>query len=166
MNKMNKYKAKLLRKEFPFIERVSELVKVCDWQSIRIQKADYSLLSRSGFYESYDGCKASYRNEVQYFVVTKDIVIGLDQPKTVTMGLRSFSTGANPIDEQLFTRKLNPPEFIVEVKINLSEDDDGEKTEAFLIIHKMKRLDLDLHHQEQIDKAATELKAEIAVICS
>lgn len=173
---MKQYRVMLLRKEFPFIDRLfvdyEGKTKLCpeDINDIKVKKGDKALLAKKGSEDSYGWSGGGHHDYTNYFAVCS----GKDGEHVLELESAGYSgTGsgemhewdADTIGEQLFVKGINP-DYIVEcVKNDTDNNGNGEVT-RFWTIFKMKRFDLGNYHQEQIDKAAAALKAEIAAACA
>lgn len=173
---MNQYRVALLRREFPFIDRLfvdnegnTDLWPE-DINDIKVRKGDKSLLAKKGFEESYDWSGGGHRDYTKYFAVWSK-ADGEQVLELASAGYSGTGSGerhewdAHTIGEQLFVKGITP-DFIVECIKNDTDDNGNGKVTRFWTICKMKRFDLGNYLQEQIDKAAAALKAEIAAACS
>lgn len=174
---MRQYRAALLRKEFSFLDRL-----FIDWQGntelwleqidkIEIKRGDKALLAKTGREDSYDWSGGRTHDYTKYFAVC----LGKEEEdeNIIELSCSGYSgTGsgdnqeweADPICEQLFVKKI-VPDYIVECVKNDTDANGNGQVTRFWTIYKMKRFDLGQYHQEQIDKAAAALKAEIAAAC-
>ncbi len=172
---MRQYRAKILRKEFPFINRLfvnyEGQTKLWpeDIDDIKVRRGDKILLAKKGFEDSYSWSGGGHYDYTIYFAVWKDgeewRVVELDSAGYSGTGSgERHEWDADTIGEQLFTKGINP-DYIVKCIQNDTDDNGNGKVTRFWTIYKMKRFDLKNYHQEQIDKAAVALKAEIAAVC-
>lgn len=168
---MEKYRMALLRREFPFIDRLMDDLQLQPEEvtDIKVKRGDKSLLKKKGDEESYSWSRGGHCDYTKYFVVLTD---GGEERISELKSAGSSSTGsgescqweADTVGEQLLTKHI-VPDYIVEcVKNDTDNNGNGEVT-LFWTIYKMKRFDLVGYHHQQIDKAAAALKAEIAAVC-
>lgn len=164
---MRQYRVALLRKEFPFIDHLVGVdLKPEDVTGIGVKKGDKALLNSKGSEDSYSWSGGGHYNYTRYFAVLDEKVLGLASAGYSGTGSgESREWDANTIGEQLFREGI-VPEYIVECVQNDTDDNGNGEVTRFWTIYKMKRFDLSAYHQEQIDRAAVALKAEIAAACA
>jgi hypothetical protein len=177
---MQPYRLALLRKEFPFLAKMSGALKDYDYPfaehfldcvtDIKVMKGDIALLNKKGNEDSYSKIGGGHHNYRSYVAVWNDgKTFRLRVLKNV--GIKSTETGdraeytADTVGEQLFAQKI-VPDYIIEAVKNDHDDKGNGIVTRFWTIYKMRHFDLSKHHQEQIDIAAVALKAEIAVACA
>lgn len=158
---MNKYRVELLKKEFPFLVGIKNLVcspDLGDIDYILVKKADEDILEETGFEKESKRRDNEYYEYVKYFIVDANGgITEMESSETYIneSGREEKNTTADPIDWQLFSKKITP-QFIVKCE----GGDDGYSW----VIFKMKNLDLKNHHLKEIEKAAANLKAEIEAV--
>ena len=167
---MKQYRVALLRKEFQFIDRLFKNLSPESIDDIKVKKGDKALLVKKGFEDSYDWSGGGYNDYTRYFAVWSD-----DEGEHITelasAGYSGTGSGerhewdADTIGDQLFVGGITP-DYIVECVKNDTDDNGNGEVTRFWTIYKMKRFDLGTYHQEQIDKAAAALKAEMCLIPS
>ncbi len=163
----------VLVKEFPFLPQVMyDLpgnLEIGDATDIKIRRGDRALLAKKGQEDIYSWCEGGHHNFTRYFAIFGDIPV----VPLCSAGKEENENGhweewdAPTIGEQLFllNKTMFTPDYVVEVIQNDTDDNgSGEKT-VFVTVFKMKDFDLVSYHQCQIDRAAAELKAEIAATC-
>jgi len=172
---MKQYRVALLRKEFPFIDKlfVDYKGETEVWpeevDDIKIRKGDRELLSKKGNEDSYDWSGGGHYDYTKYFAVWKNDE-GEHVEKFASAGHSSSGSGdrsdwdADTIGEQLFVKNI-VPDFIVECVKNDTDDNGNGEVTRFWTIYKMKRFDLVTYHQQKLDEACVALKAEIAAAC-
>ncbi|HLD27692.1 MAG TPA: hypothetical protein VJB39_02480 [Patescibacteria group bacterium] len=173
-NTVKQYRVALLRKEFPFIDKMfvdsegrTNLLPE-DINDIKVKRGDKALLAKKGSEDSYSWCNGGHYNYTKYFAVWSDEDRVLELASAGYSGTGSgerHEWDAGTIGEQLFVKGI-APDFVVECVKNDTDDNGNGEVTRFWTIYKMKRFDLGTHHQEQIDKAAAALKAEIASVCA
>jgi len=173
---MKQYKVALLRKEFPFIDRlfVDYEGKTDLWpeaiNEIKIRRGDNALLSKTGLDDFYYWRGGGHSDYTHFFAVWSQAegeqILKLESACTTGNGSGGhYKRDANTIGEQLFVKGI-VPKFIVECTQNDSDDNGNGHVTRFWTIYKMGRFDLSRYHQMQIDRAADALKAEIAAACA
>jgi hypothetical protein len=173
---MRQYRIALLKKEFPFLDKlfVDYQGNTEHWPEqidrIQVEKGDRALLGKTGREDSYDWSGGRTHDYTKYFAVTKIDEENYDVVELGCSGESGTGSGdhseweADPVGDQLFARNLAPDYIIECVKNDTDANGNGQVT-RFWTIYKMKRFDLSQYHQDQIDKAAAILKAEIAAVC-
>lgn len=173
---MKDYRTALMRKEFPFLTEIVWSLYRSDRDlshidKINIRRGDASLLQKKGEYSSYDSSAGSMEEYTFYFAVWHDADGVLKVMKLKSRGQSATGSGdrsewdANPIGDQLYGLGI-VPDFIVECIKKDTDCNGNGQSWTHWTIHKMSRFDLLSYHQQQIDQAAAELKAEIAVACA
>ena len=177
---MKQYKVALLVKEFSFLEVIAEnCPQSFDlWSSevkkIRIEKGGALVMDSCGGTDEWGGeCNPNINFSVYFAVREKGCdpeegtpiwgITPLDSRGQYDSPQYWSSWDAPSNGEQLFTEGLEP-EFIVLVGREGKVCGNGEISIS-ITIYKMKDFDLVSYHQCQIDRAAAELKAEIAATC-
>lgn len=173
---MKQYRVTLIRKEFGFVDKLfvdyegKTEVWPEDVDDIKIRRGDKALLAKKGSEDSYDWSGGGHYDYTKYFAVWSDDD-GEHVEELASAGYSGSGSGdrnewdADTIGEQLFVKNI-VPDFIVECVKNDTDDNGNGEVTRFWTIFKMKRFDLGNYHQEQIDKAAVALKAEIAAACA
>lgn len=159
---MNEYKLRILKREFPFLEGVAK-DRIPD--AVAIKRGDENLLKQTPFEDSYSWSRGGHYYAGLYFAVTGETVDDLEASrhyKTASQHEPDEECSAPTIGEQLFVKEL-APDFIVHISID--NDDDNNRHSYNVTIYKMSKFNLAEYHCRQIDRAADELKAEIASIC-
>lgn len=160
---MNYYKLNLLKKEFPFLNQVSEELgidaKTVDF--INIKRGDRTLLRKTGNVDSYQFCNGGSYDYTIYFAITDDAIIKLSNNESYQYASGDHKEfDAQPIEEQLFLMNINPT-FLVEC---IQKDTDGNgngRERREWTIFKVSKFDMSLHHKENIDREAAILKKEL-----
>lgn len=166
---MKPYRVALLRKQFPFIDRLEVSWKALspkDAQTIEIKRGDRALLSRKGDWDEYHWSEGGHIDYTKFFAVVGEEIVEIESPgRYETGGGHWENWDADTIGEQLFSLGLTP-NYVIEVVHN-DTDDNGRGEETYRwIIYKMGRFDLLAYHQEMIDRAAAQIKAELAAACN
>jgi hypothetical protein len=169
---MNVYKATLLCKEFPFLEKLFidkdgktslSPFKVTD---IKIKRGDKNLLTEHGYETTYDWMGGYTYDYEFYFIIFSNEkgeqqIIELESANSYQSGSgENHYHAVSTIGEQLYVMKINPDYVIKCVKNDTDANGNGEVTH-FWTIFKMSKFDTVGYHKEQIDKIALELKSEI-----
>lgn len=173
---LRQYKVKLLREEFPFIDRlfVNSEGNTDFWpenvDDIKIKKGDKNLLNYKGNVSSYSWGGGDTYDYTKYFAVytekDEQLAIELENEGNFSNGGGDHNEwNADTIGEQLFLQNI-VPDYIVQCVRNDTDANGNGQITHFWIIYKMQKFDLKAHHQLQIQKAADILKAEIAAVCS
>lgn len=172
MKKMNKYKLVLMKKEFTFLNNFYGPNVVDEINDIKIKRVDKNLLKQKGYVDTYTWSGGGYCNFIKYFTVElvandgEKNIIELDNSERSAMTDGGYNNcEADIIGEQLLTKGINP-DYLVEYTMNDTDANGNGEVTSFLTIYKMNKFNLVEYHKQQIDKAASELKAEIAVVCS
>lgn len=173
---MKQYRIALLRKEFPFVDRLfvayddRVLLPPEKVNDIKIQKGDKALLVKTGSEDSYSWGGGGHHDYTKYFAIWSEN----EEQKILELESSGYSgTGsgerhewsADTIGEQLFVKGITP-DYIIECVKNDTDDNGNGEVRYFWTIFKMKRFDLFAYHQGKIDEAAAALKAEIALVCA
>jgi len=168
---MKQYKVALLRKEFPFLDRLfvdSEgRTSLCpeNVNDIKVKKGDKALLIKRGFEDSYDWSGGGHCDYTKYFAVCGEAILELETAGYSGTGSgKMYEWDADTLGEQLFAKRITP-DYIVECVRNDTDDNGNGEVTNFWIIYKTRRFDLANYHQQQIDRAAAALKAEIKAAC-
>ena len=168
---MNAYKVKILKKEFPFLEKLFkdnvDFVDINKINKIEVKRGDKALLTLSGYEKIYGGGFSfnSYHDYSKFFAVCGEKIVELD-----STGTESDSCGyhrdwvADSIGEQLLNKGINPDFIVLCSQNDLDANGCGEIT-RFWTIYKMDKFDLLHFHRDQIDQAAACLKAEMEAVC-
>lgn len=166
---MESYRVALLRREFPFLDRLTisgrELNPI-DAASIDIKRGDRALLSRKGNWDEYHWSGGGHLDYTIFFAIVGEEIVGLESPGRYEIGGGNWEDwDADTIGGQLFSRDLMNPDYVVEVVHN-DTDDNGRGEETYRwTIYKMDRFDLLAYHQGMIDRAAAQIKAELVAAC-
>ncbi len=167
---MKAYRLAVLIKEFPFL---SDLPLGYDLESIndiKIRRGDRSLLAKKGHEDSYSYCDGGHHDYTDFYAIWSDENDG-HFLKLASSGHSATGSGdrqdwdADTIGEQLFSQKINPS-YIVEFTKDDTDDNGNGELRLSMIIYKMNRFDLAAYHEQQIDQAASAIKAEIAAVCA
>jgi len=164
---INKYRVALLRKEFPFLDRLYMEGCLTEIQpeevtDIKIRKGDKSLLQEMGYEEGGGNFDVNHKHYKMYHAICGTRIFHLSSAGygiNPDSGKRNY-WDTNTIGEQLFVKKI-VPDYIVECVKN-EGDKNGCGITRFWTIYKMKKFDLTEYHQDQIDLHATIIKDEIA----
>ena len=167
---MNKYKLELMKKEFTFLQSFDRF-NLEEADEIKIKRVDENLLKQKGYEDSYSWSGGGHEDYTKYFAVTlvvsdeKKSIVELDSAGHSATGSGDHNEwDADTVGEQLFTMSIMPDYIVKCVRSDTDDNGNGEVT-SFWTIFKMNKFNLVEHHKQQIDKAAAELKAEIAVVC-
>jgi hypothetical protein len=164
---MQSYRLELIQKEFPFVNMLNINLKLVD--RIQIERGDKNLLFKKGYEDSYSSsCCEGYCDYNKFFaVLTKGSKViklsGAGRSRTGSGEDRQWD--ANPIGEQLFTLKVIP-DYIVEIVLHDTDSNGNGQRTILITIYKMKKFDMISFHQNEIQKAADQLKTEIEKVCS
>ena len=173
---MKQYKVALLRKEFPFVDRLfvdykgKTDLRLEDINDIKVKKGDKALLTKKGSEDSYNWSGGGHRDYTKYFAVWSDKDGEQHVLELASAGYSGTGSGerhewdADTIGEQLFAKGIIP-DYIVECVKNDTDDNGNGEVTRFWTIYKMKRFDLATYHQQKLDEACVALKAEIAAAC-
>jgi hypothetical protein len=169
---MEAYRLALLRKQFPFIDRLfvdddgQTDVWPEDCDTIAVKRGDGNLMTQTGHENSYSWAWGGFKNYTKYFAVTGEEVVELDSSESSATGSgESHNWNAPTVGEQLFQRGI-VPDWIVECSFVDTDANGNGEVKQHWVIYKMTRFDLAEHHARQTDAAAAALKAEIAAACS
>lgn len=134
-----------------------------------VNKGDKNLLARTPFFDSYSWCDGGHYDHESYCAVEKSgdtfqcHWLKEEGSSRTGSGDHDEET-ASSVGEQLYHLGVSP-DYIVEYDFQDTDDNGNGETVLDVTIYKMNKFDLVKYHQQQIDKAAAELKAEIAVVC-
>ena len=172
---MNRYGVTLLLKEFPFLNELcskffsNENMTPIKIDEIRIDYGDDVLLGKKGNENTYKARSGTQNDFTKYIAVYEhegenifDLLLYAGHEKTCYA--RDIKWEADTIGEQLMLKKIFP-NYIVEWKKEDTDHEYNGQLKVFWTIYKMNDFDLVGYHSRQLDKAAEELKAEIAEAC-
>lgn len=168
---MRQYRAKILEKEFPFLEKLCDkkfrMPSIEKVDGIEIKRGDRNLLSQKGREISYSwsGGPDTCDYTIYFAVVGEEIFELKSEGSSSTGSGQNRSWDADTIGEQLLVIGVSP-DYIVECEKNDTDANGNGEITRYWTIHKMSKFNLVAYHQEQIDKAAAVLKAEIAAACA
>ena len=164
---MKQYRVALLRKEFPFLDKLGQIEirpEVVD--DIKVKKGDKALLAKKGSEDSYSWSDGGHNDYIRYFAIEDEQIIELDSAGHSATGSGNRNDwDADTIGEQLFVEGI-VPDFIVECVKNDTDDNGNGEVTRFWTIYKMKRFNLASYHQQKLDEACAALKAEITAACA
>lgn len=168
---MKQYRVALLRKEFPFVDRLfvnydgRVILSPEQIDDIKIRKGDNTLLSAKGFVDSYDWSGGGHCDYTTYFAIQGEDVFQLESAGRSGNGSGNRNEwDADTIGEQMLIKKIIPDYIVMCVQNDTDNNGNGTVT-RFWTIYKMRQFDLAVYHCKKIDEAAIALKAEIASIC-
>lgn len=169
---MQAYRLALLRKEFPFLDRliVDRYGQTEVWpeevDNILVKRGDANLLSQAGYEDSYSWSGGGHYHYTIYFAITEEDIVELYFAGKSATGSGEYKEWIVPtVGEQLLQRGIIP-DWVVECRKIDTDDNGNGRVERHWVIYKMTRFDLAGYHKQQIDKAAAELKAEIEAACA
>jgi hypothetical protein len=169
---MKSYQFSLLCRQFSYISEVvarlnrDEVGKPGYLDGIQVRPADAALMARTPTFDSWASAAGWHHNFDSFFAVVKDgeefRLYKLDEEGESGTPQGYDSYVAENIGDQLFALGVKP-DFLVEVVQNDTDDYGNGSLSRYMVIYKVaSRYDLAGYHARQIDKAAAELKAELA----
>lgn len=167
---MRQYRLALLRREFPFLDGIAEMLNLDvanDVNDIKIKRGDKNLLMKKGSYDSYSWSWGGHHDYTTYFSISfvGEIYEFKSGGHSATGSGERHEWEADPISDQIFAQNLFPVYVVECVQNDVDDNGNGEVT-RFWTIFKMPGFDLARHLQEKIDEVAAVLKAEIAAACA
>lgn len=161
---MNRYKLKLLVKEFPFLHIILDKNDMPHLTEIKIKRCDENLLAQTPSFDAYSSCDYSRDDRKDYVAITGQEITLLEAAGascSACIHEDDVHRDADMIGEQLYELKIQP-DYVVQV-----ERWDTEKYDysVSVVIYKMCKFDLAEYHCHQINKAAAQLKDEIRAVC-
>ena len=163
---MNKYKIEVLKKKFPFLNKVLVddgggcTLGVDDVDKISVKK-DEKLLERKGIEDSYSWAGGGHYDYTKYFAIYHDAegehIFELESESYSGTGSgESHEKHAPTIGEQLFAEGIKP-DYIVEcVRDDVDNDGNGSLTHS-CVLYMMKEFDFDRYYKDKLEKAAEAL---------
>lgn len=134
--------------------------------SVLIKRVDSNLLSRTPSFDSYSWNYGGHDDRESYCAISGDQFYWLEEEGSSRTGSGDRNNIYAPsIGEQILQLGLNP-DFIVCRDFKDTDDNGNGEQMTSITIYKIKSFDLAGYHCEQIDKAASELKAEIQMVCA
>ncbi len=133
---------------------------------LKISRGDENLLSQTPSYDSYSWSDGGHCDYIAYYAVVDGEIFWLESEGSSRTGSgESHEKDAPTIGEQLAQLKIDP-EYIVCINFQDTDDNGNGYTYKKVVIYKMNKFNLADYHCRQIDKAASQLKTEIAMVCS
>lgn len=172
---MKLYRTALLRKEFPFLDKLfpadafSSEILPQDVTAIRIQRGDRALMIKRGTESSYSWSDGGTHDFTFYFAIWTDKQGLQHVQKLQSAGYAGTGSGSSVewdaanVGEQLFANNITP-DYIVECVHNGTDANGNGSVTNFWTIFKMRDFDQSAYHQMQVDMAAAAIKAEIAAV--
>ncbi len=159
------YKRKLINKhkEDDYYDRF-RIAWIENPDDISIACVDKNLLSQTPYSESYSWEDGGHCDYTAYYAVNGDDVVELTMHNEWDNGSGDHGESPAPtIEEQLASLKIDP-KFIVCVDFEDTDDNGNGETSKVVTIYKAKKFRFVKHFNHQIERAAAELKAEVAAI--
>lgn len=132
---------------------------------LKISRGDENLLSQTPNYDSYSWCDGGHDDYISYCAVVGGQIFWLKSEGSSRTGSGdNYEEDAPIIGDQLAQLKINP-DYIVCINFQDTDDNDNGYAYKKVVIYKMNKFNLTDYHCRQIDKAVSQLKAEITAIC-
>jgi hypothetical protein len=168
---MKQYKIALLEKGFPFLkdleQHVDSEISLENLDDVTVEKCDKNLLNQKGEEDSYSWDFGGHYDYTKYYAAIMYENGNWDLIELKTKGEARSGSGrddsswdCDPIDQQLFQKKIDP-DFIIQCNRSDTDDNGQGFFQCHWIIYKMKDINLAEHYMKKIDKAASQLKSQI-----
>ena len=161
--KMNRFKAELLRKEFPFLSFFNgeQRPRLGEFDTVKIARVDSNLLASTPWEDSYSWCGVGHTDYDKAAIVAGNKVIPLEAHITWATGSGERGEVSAPtIGEQIRALAVQPDYIIVWTRDGLDDNENG-RLERHLTIYKVKGRVLQDHLKAQLRRAYKEIIAEI-----
>lgn len=161
---MKQYRLALLGKEFSFLFEVAKKLSIeLRWaESIAVARGDKMLLAKKGMVDVFSDQRGNGHDDyTKYFAIKGEDVTELGVEGSGNEHNDVWELNCDTNGEQLFALGINP-DFIVECVKNDPDDFHIKPSRFSWTIYKMSKFDLAGYYQQQIDRAAEQIKREIA----